>query len=130
MSNKGTFRLGGDYMTFDIKYNVNKTYPIVIYSVPYINPLENIDDISSALSKCNVKPCNVLFDLLLSNGDEFNRFASGYFDGTKINYNSLEIINLNNCDIIKSINSYYKDNISCLNNGVLTSSQKLKFAKL
>lgn len=115
-------------MTFEIRYDSSQHYPVVVYSTSYLNPLQNVDDISMELHEKRNVPCDVLFDLLLSNGEEFNRFVLGHFDGQNIDYNSLKVINLSN-EVVNIINKYYGKRLNNLNNSVLTSSQKIKYAK-
>lgn len=112
---------------YDIKVNTNKKYPIIIYSVSYINPISELDNISKDLRNRIHKECDVLFDLLLTNGEEFNRFAIGHFDGYNINFASINTVKIINNKDLGFINNYYKQNIKILNKGVLTASEKLKY---
>ena len=72
----------------------------------------------------------VLFDLLLSNGDSFNRFAEAYFDGYEIKRDMICVVSLNDTKQLKYINSHYKERTVELNNSVLTPSEKYKYSKL
>lgn len=115
--------------TYDIKFNINSKYPVVIYSISYENPIQDMFEISEKLCEIWHNSCDVLFDLLLSNGDEFNRFAIAHFNGKVIEYDTIRVAqNFDNIDV-KSINEYYKNNIAVLNNGILTASQKIKIIK-
>lgn len=115
--------------TFDIKYNVCAKYPVVIYSVSYLNPMQDLTEISSELCEKINNECEVLFDMLLTNGEEFNRFAIAKFNGKQIIYDSIRIVDVSDNRELSMINTYYKHNASILNKGVLTSSQKYKYVK-
>lgn len=102
-------------------------YEAVICATSYINPVENLSDISKDLK--GTKPGRILFDLLLANSDEFNRFAEGQFNGQKISYSSLRTVKINDQDTLKHTNSFYTQNKQLLNNGILSSGEKLRFAR-
>lgn len=116
-------------MTFDVEYHATQHYPVIIYSTSYLNPLGELAKVASALQAHIKEPSQVLFDLLLSNGEESNRFVLGYFDGKKIAYNSLKCISIDDFEELRQINQFYKSKFSYLNNSVLTAKQRLKFAK-
>lgn len=115
--------------TFDIKYDICSKYPVVIYSVSYLNPIQDLTEISSELCKNISNACEVLFDMLLTNGEEFNRFATAKFDGKQIVYDSISVVNVFDSSELSIINSYYKQHTHILNKGVLTSGQKYKYVK-
>ena len=116
-------------MTYEIKQAKSTFFSAIVYAISFENPLQELSNISCELASMLQTPCDVLFDLLLSNGDEFNRFIIGRFDGTGIDYNSLKIIELNDASIIRQINSYYHGKYDYLNNSVLTMRQMTLFAK-
>ena len=88
-------------MTYEIKQIKSTFFSTVVYAISFENPLQELSSISRELTSIIHKPCNVLFDLLLSNGDEFNRFVLGKFDGTNIDYDSLRIIDLENAGFVE-----------------------------
>ena len=108
-------------MTYEIKQIKSTFFSTVVYAISFENPLQELSSISRELTSIIHKPCNVLFDLLLSNGDEFNRFVLGKFDGTNIDYD--------NATLVRTINSYYHGKYDYLNNSVLSMRQKTLFAK-
>lgn len=116
-------------MTYEIKRVKNVGFSAIVYSISYENPLQDINSISHDLFSDFQASCDVLFDLLLSNGEEFNRFILGHFDGKNLNYESLKIINISDQNMLKKINSYYSGKFAYLKNSVLNSSQILKYAK-
>ena len=72
--------------SFNIIYEQHGKYSAIVYPVSYLNPIDEIQLISIELRKHLPAGCYVLFDLLLSNGNNFNRFAEAFFDGNDINF--------------------------------------------
>lgn len=66
---------------------------VVVFATSCCNPLSNMDQLSNELSHTIQESCDILFDLLLSNGDSYNRFVMCKFDGTAIVRESIDIIN-------------------------------------
>lgn len=117
-----------------ISYSVNtklKTdkYRAVVYALSYNNPLHDISSISTTLREMIASPGYVLFDLLLSNGANFNRFVEGFFNGKTVVFDSLNVVELRDFHQIECINSYYRNNPTILNNSVLSPSEKMRFGK-
>lgn len=117
-------------LSYTIESNMqNDKYGVVIYSLSYNNPLHDINSISLSLRQQRTSPSYVLFDLLLSNGVNFNRFVEGYFNGQTITFDSLSIVDIDDRYQIEYINSYYRNNPAVLNKGVLSASEKMRFAR-
>lgn len=100
----------------------------IIYPVSYINPMVNIIGFDVELRKKIGVPCNILVDLLLCNGNNFNRFVKFRFDGVKIDRLTIELTKLN-CEEENDVNEFYRTNRSIIKNGVLTPSEYLKYVK-
>lgn len=115
--------------SYNIVYKKYGKYSAIIYPVSYINPLEDIDQISLDLKR-NIK-CGdcVLIDLLLSNGDNFNRFAEFCYDGNEIKIDSISITKVSD-EQINVLNAYYKGKIIELSNSVLTPRERFKYATI
>lgn len=102
-------------------------YNAIAYSTSLINPLSNLCEVSNIL-KCNhINSGHILFDLLLSNGENFNRFVAGYYNGIELERESLEIIQISDIEILKVINLFYKGNSDYFKNSALTTSQKCRY---
>lgn len=114
---------------YNIDYKKCNKYSAVIYSSSYINPLDSITDITFEIKRNLIGAGFVLFDFLLSNGDNFNRFAEAYFDGKEIKRDTICVVKLENVNELKQINAHYKGKNKELNNSVLSSSEKYKFSK-
>lgn len=114
-------------MLFEIKKNLPVSYKAVIYATSYLNPLSELEQVAEELSCTIEKPCDVMFDLLLSNGDAFNRFVAGYFDGQQIAYDSLKVIEIKNNDAVKAINRYFHGKFAYLQNSVLDKKTQRKY---
>lgn len=117
-------------INYNIDFHKCYKYSAVVYSASYINPFESIADITDEM-KVNLSNAGfVLFDLLLSNGDSFNRFAEAYFDGHEIKRDTICVVSLNDKKQLKRINSHYRGRTAELNNSVLTPSEKYKYSKM
>ena len=114
---------------YNIVYWNNDVYKIIIYSNSYINPIQYLKEISKEIQKHVDKKVSILFDMLLSNGENFNRFATAIFDGKEIQFNTIEIINITDESLLKKINFFYKTNLKALNNSVLSPSERYKYAR-
>lgn len=64
----------------------------IAYATSYLNPLSDMMEVSREISSIISSPCELLFDLLLANGDSFNRYAICKFDGKNILCESIDII--------------------------------------
>lgn len=100
----------------------------VVYPVSYINPMMNIVDLDMELQEKIGMPCNVLVDLLLCNGNNFNRFIKFHFDGKRIDRLTIETTKLNGKEE-NDINEFYRKNRSIIKNGVLAPSEYLRYVK-
>lgn len=112
---------------FNIVYEQHGKYSAVIYPISYLNPIYEIQGVSTELKNNRIKCGYVLFDLLLSNGNNFNRFAEAYFDGEEINKGTLDIAEMSE-EEISVLNRYYRDKTKELYNSVLTSKEQFKYA--
>ena len=92
---------------------------ILIFSKSYINPISQIDEISNKVRLISCRNCKVLFDLLQTNGDSFNRFVSGEFKNGEIDYFTLHVDQDINKEVIDKCNLYYFSNRKKMNNGIL-----------
>ena len=108
----------------DTKLKTDK-YRAVVYALSYNNPLHDISSISTTLREMIASPGYVLFDLLLSNGANFNRFVEGFFNGKTVVFDSLNVVELRDFHQIECINPYP----TILNNSVLSPSEKMRFGK-
>lgn len=97
-------------------------YDYIVYPTSYINPLLNQKELNANLRKSLHRPCNILFDLLLCNGNCFNRFCKGRYDGVKILDESLELVDIGN-EMIEFIEKYYVENRKTLTKGVLVPKE-------
>jgi len=72
------------------KYQVKK-YPdigYIVFSISASNPTDYMLKIEQELLKKRYLG-NVFFDLLLANGNNFNRYLKAYFNGNKFQKNSI-----------------------------------------
>lgn len=113
--------------SYNIVYKRYGKYSAVIYPVSYMSPLEEISQISKDLKKKLKCGDCVLLDLLLSNGDNFNRFAEFCYDGNDIKMSSVSVIEISG-DELNILNQYYKGRVKELSNSVLTPQERFKYA--
>lgn len=109
---------------FDINYSLlNSNDIIVITALNHESPLDNLKDVVARLKECKIKnkPVLVIFDLLCSNGNEWNRFVSLRFDGTKFIHQSFNV--LSNDDVMPNIidtqQSYFTQHPEIIKSSVL-----------
>lgn len=114
---------------FNIVYKQCGKYSAIVYSDSYINPIDDIQAISMELKKHLSAGCYVLFDLLLSNGDNFNRFAEVYYDGGDINIGMVNITSISS-EYLHILNLYYRGKTNELKRSVLSSKDKYRFATM
>lgn len=76
------------------KLNNVDGYDYIIYPSSYMNPLSKIKRLNEKLKNKINYPCTLLFDLLLCNGDNFNRIAKAYYDGEKVIRDSIEVVDV------------------------------------
>ena len=100
----------------------------VMFPSSYINPMKNISSLELTICDFIKKPCIILVDLLLCNGNSFNRFLELHFDGKHIDRNTIEIVSLDNDDE-KKVNEFYKRNKKLLFDSVLTPSEYMTYIR-
>mgnify|MGYP002511094466 FL=1 len=115
--------------SFNIIYKQYGKYSAIIYPVSYLNPIEDIQLISVELKKHLTAGCYVLFDLLLSNGDNFNRFAEVYYDGNDIQTSAVSITEIPSGEV-RGLNMYYRGKTKELSKSVLSAKERFRFATM
>jgi hypothetical protein len=115
-------------MNFSIERINSKKYACAVFATSYINPLHDARSIEKGLNKQQVQPGKVLFDLLLSNGENFNRFFEVYFDGSQLDMSNAQIVEPDECTR-KAVNAFYKGKARLISSGVLSPSQRFQFAR-
>lgn len=100
----------------------------IIFPDSYINPLANLSLFEKELINNIGISCQILVDLLLCNGDNFNRFVSLEFNGSNIDRSSIRIITLNATEQ-KDVNEFYKKNKNVISKGVLVSSEYMTYIR-
>ena len=100
----------------------------IIFSVSYLNPIDQKEAIEEDLRKRGVKG-KILFDLLLSHGNNPDRFYEALFDGEKIDEDSLKAARSISKTIKRLSRSFYRDQNRCLESSVLSKAQKFLIRK-
>lgn len=112
---------------FHVVYKDCGKYSAIVYPVSYLNPIEDIKSISMELKKHLAAGSHVLFDLLLANGDNFNRFAEAQYDGSEIKASDIRITELP-ADTVQELNAYYRGRAHELASSVLSERERERFA--
>ena len=120
---------GSCVMNYFIEYTTLGKYQAIIYAASYINPINAIKEVGSSISEKLPNGGHILFDLLLSNGDSFNRFAEAYFDGRLIKRDSISIVCLKDFSQLQHLNAHYKGRSKELNNSVLSPRERFLYYK-
>lgn len=107
-------------MFFDFAYDLDSK-ELTIYAKSYINPISE-ESVRDFIQIYFPKVQSVLFDLLLCNGESFNRFCKFPVHNGNILFNDYELVTISNKQKLDSINRHYKFNPETLNKGVLTQS--------
>jgi Antitoxin to bacterial toxin RNase LS or RnlA len=84
---------------------------VVIFSTTYINPISYLPTIEEDLGKINY--CGrIIFDILLTNGHSFNRFAEAIVQNGKFDRKSFKLIEYSslNYSVLRKIDAFYKAN--------------------
>lgn len=115
--------------SYNIIYERHGKYSAIVYPVSYLNPIDEIQHISMDLRKHFPAGCYVLFDLLLSNGDNFNRFAEVFFDGKIIKRGAVCITEVSPEELMQ-LNRYYRGKTKELSESVLTAKERYKYATM
>ena len=98
----------------------------IIYPTSYLNPLNNVTILEKYLFSTVGEPCEFIVDLLLCNGNEFNRFIHFSFDGRRIRKESIQIIDIAE-ETKKNINSFYRTHLEILKEGVLLPDEYMHY---
>ncbi|WP_447079541.1 type II toxin-antitoxin system RnlB family antitoxin [Vibrio alginolyticus] len=104
------------------KLRYHKETIAVVTATSYESPMSRLSEVSNSLRReLGKQPSLVIFDLLCSNGDEWNRFASMLFDGTKLIRNSFKVIepDLIDSELLASQSSYFHSHPQFLTASVL-----------
>ena len=101
-------------MILEQKEYVLKKYSggYIIFSRSYISPLSQYKRIEQELRDKNYTG-PVIFDLLMTNGDEFNRFIEIYFNGTSLDMISTKIVFASDAVIMLSNKHYIVNMHDC-----------------
>lgn len=94
----------------------SKKYRAIFYSSSYDSSINDKIYIYNILKIYNIKQGYILCDLLLSKGNNFNRFVELYIDNYKIK--KIEILKDVNNTIYDNSSKFYTDNKYLFNNSI------------
>ncbi|MDC0800767.1 type II toxin-antitoxin system RnlB family antitoxin [Clostridium paraputrificum] len=107
---------------FKIK-RIDDRHEYIILSTSYISPLDELFDLEEQLKQLEYKG-KIIFDLLLCNGLERNRFLETFFDGDFVDLSSISILYGVDERIKKISRSFYKENLDILETSILSDAHK------
>lgn len=114
------------YELLDINYG---EYKYLVISTSLETPLTHLNDIAAQFS-CQTNDFKVVFDLLLSMGNNSERFIEAQYDGDTKHIGFFNVVKVDKKNTLRKITSeYYKDNACFLENSVLNSQQKKLLSK-
>lgn len=102
---------------------INNTSEYIVLSTSYISPLDELFDLEQELKILNFKG-EIIFDLLLCNGLNENRFLKGSFDGEYIDIANITIMSNVENYIKKISKEFYINNSQLIDYSVLPDSHK------
>jgi hypothetical protein len=108
---------------FEIKrLDFSKVFKTVVIATGYENPLSNLSDISIKLQSlsCNQQE-EVLFDLLCTNGNEWNRFVAIQYDGKNLLRSTFHVVSEDEieAEVLQSQKVFFKTHPELLASSVL-----------
>jgi len=103
-------------------------YRYMIFAINDDSPLEYLQDIEKDLAKKNFVGW-IVFDLLLSHGDEYNRYVEAYFNGKSFDLKSFTYLTSKEELNPLSIN-FFKKHPEYIDKGVLSSIDRFKLREL
>lgn len=113
---------------FDIKRTNADRYSYIVLSTSYMSPIEWVEELEACLMKEEYVG-NILLDLLLSNGYDRDRFYEIFFDGKKLNFQTLLNVTKVSEELKQVSGEYYSRNPEILDNSVLTKPQRFLIKK-
>nr|WP_172635717.1 type II toxin-antitoxin system RnlB family antitoxin [Desulfobacter postgatei] len=93
-----------------------------------MSPIEWVEELEACLMKEEYVG-NILLDLLLSNGYDRDRFYEIFFDGKKLNFQTLLNVTKVSEELKQVSGEYYSRNSEILDNSVLTKPQRFLIKK-
>lgn len=113
-------------------YEIIKTdldiYSAIVFSVTYVNPIDQIEEIERELEKSNMSG-KVLIDLLLSHGNTPDRFYEAFFNGKTFIDHTLKITKPLSKKLIDISLDFYHKRQHYLEQSVLSKAQKFLIKK-
>ncbi len=108
---------------FEIKrLDTSRGSKTVVIATSYENPLSNLSDIAKKLRSLHcTRREEVLFDLLCTNGNEWNRFALIQYDGQSFLRSTFHIVSESEveADILKSQSTFFRSHPELIESSVL-----------
>lgn len=100
-------------------------YDVIVFAESFESPLESLDEVAEELRRNEFSGRKkVLFDSLLSIGNNEERFAEAYFEDDFL-FDTFKYVKILKTDILrKDCAAFFQNNSSILENSVLTKVQR------
>ena len=106
-----------------LKVNTGHYGYVAIFTSNSVSALD-VDILSKYLCSEKCTSGKILLDLLLVNGNAFNRYVEVYFDGKTVQQNSYSIVDNISTSIKNDVDSFLKKNKHYLQQSILTNTEK------
>jgi len=113
---------------FKIHRQTVSQYSVVVYSTSCDSPINHLPELEDELKEIGVKG-EVLFDLLLSNGNTSDRFYKAVFNGFEFKQETLTLIKSPPAEIQKASLNFYHSHQNYLACSVLSKPVKFLVKK-
>lgn len=100
----------------------------VVYSANYANPLEQRRVIEGELARKKFSGY-VVFDLLLTVGDEDNRFSTLFFDGERFDMDTFSVVNSIENSIRRKSAKFYVNNKDIFESSILSRLTRFRITR-
>ncbi|MBC2705956.1 type II toxin-antitoxin system RnlB family antitoxin [Desulfobacula sp.] len=114
---------------FEIKKINEPEYECIVWATNYKNPLDNLEDIEKILK---IKQCTgrILFDFLLSNGVNSDRFFECPFDGNKLQPFKIKRVETKGVSkVIQKLSLNFLSKTKFIEKSVLTKAERFLLRK-
>jgi hypothetical protein len=113
--------------TFETQELSASPYRYIVWSVGFLSPTDYLDEVAADLAQRGVRGA-ILFDLLLSNGNGYNRFVEAKFDGRAFDIGSFRVVQMDKA--IRQVSlDFYRQHEDFLNASILPKTTQFFIRK-
>lgn len=116
-------------MNFTIENSTDIRYVAIVIATNINGPFSDIPLLNKELTSNNIKKGIILFDLLVSHGKGYNRFATMTFNGNKLNMKSFKVEKVSE-EIKIYCAEFYKNHFDLNQKTILNLEDTVKFLQI